>query len=156
MIHSLVQSCLRGLVLLLTLCLSLARGPHLGWGCWMRSHPACCPAQKYPAPGHRDKQQSERDAAPGTYLGCLYSSPHFSEKGQQRMCRKHSPWWLLECAGADTRPLAALSYQSPPPQPSPSKFLTTVLLSPLHAGGLHRTSVCPRLRSRPFAVTDIS
>lgn len=84
----------------------------------MRSHPACCPAQEYPAPRHRGKQQSERDTAPGTYLGCLHSSLHFSEKGQQRMCRKHSPWRLLECAGADTRPLAALSYQSPPPQPS--------------------------------------
>lgn len=49
----------------------------------------------------------------------LHSRLHFSEKGQQRMCRKHSPWRLLECAGVDTRPLVAcLSYQSPPPQTS--------------------------------------
>lgn len=82
-------------------------------------------------------------------LGYLHSSLHFSEKGPQRMCRKRSPWRLLECAGADTWPLAALSYQSPP-----SKCLAIVLLPPLHAGRLHRTPDCPRLHSGPYAVTD--
>lgn len=125
----------------------------------MRSHPACCPAQEYPAPRNGGKQQSERDERETRLPGPTwdaYKAASISLKRASKECAGSTApggcWNVLELTPGPWLPCLIKALHPSPP----SKCLATVLLPPLHAGRLHRTSVCPRLRSRPFAVTDIS
>lgn len=112
----------------------------------MRSHPACCPAQEYPAPRHRDKQQSERDTAPGTYTAACISL----KRASKECTGSTAPggcWNVLELTPGPWLPACLIKALHPRP---PSKCLATVLLPPLHAGRLHRTPRLPRARLRSF------